>query len=171
MITIRIPSCDFLSQPYYDDVVNAVPLERLQCSCGRFGCLVRHGYYNRKVKMKSCVIQIRILRLICKACGRTHALLLSEMVPYSQIPYRDQKDLILASETHHSFSDILQQNLCIDENNAAYVIRTFRGHWKALLLQAGICLTDDLVSFCFSAFSRQFMQIRDIPNQLIVIPT
>lgn len=171
MITIQIPSCDSLSQTYYDDVVNAVPLDKLRCSCGQSGCLIRHAYYSRKIKMKSCVIRLRILRLVCKACGRTHAVLLSEMVPYSQIPFQDQKDLIAASETHTSYADILQRNLCIDENNAAYVIRSFRMHWKTRLLRAGIPLGDHLISFCFFLFSRQFMQIKDVPNQLIRIPT
>ena len=121
--------------------------------------------------MKSRVIRIRILRLICKACGRTHALLLSEMVPYSQLPFQDQRDLIAASEKHTSFAEILQRNLCIDENNAAYIIRSFRMHWKTRLLHAGIPLGEHLISLCFFFFSRQFMQIKDIPNQLISIPT
>ena len=117
------------------------------------------------------MIRLRILRLICKACGRTHALLLSEMVPYSQITVQDQKDLITASEKHVSCADILQRNLCIDENNAAYVIRSFRIHWKARLLRTGIPLGDQLISLCFFFFSRQFMQIKDVSNQLIRIPT
>ena len=171
MITIQIPPCDFLSQFYYDDVVNAIPLDRLRCCCGQSGCLIRHAYYTRRIKMKSRVIRIRILRLICKACGRTHALLLSEMVPYSQLPFQDQRDLIAASEKHTSFAEILQRNLCIDENNAAYIIRSFRMHWKTRLLHAGIPLGEHLISLCFFFFSRQFMQIKDIPNQLISIPT
>ena len=171
MITVQIPSCDSLSQAYYDDVVNAIPLDRLRCSCGQSGHLIRHAYYIRKMKMKSCVIRLRILRLICKACGQTHAVLLSEMVPFSQIPFQDQKDLIAASENHTSYAAILQRNLCIDENNAAYVIRSFRMHWKTRLLYAGIPLGGHLISLCFFFFSRQFMQIKDIPNQLISIPT
>ena len=171
MITIQIPSCDFLSQSYYDDVVNAIPLDKLRCCCGQSGCLIRHAYYTRKIKIKSCVVQLRILRLICKACGRTHAVLLSEMVPYSQIPLKDQVNLIIASERHVSFSAILQDNLCIDENNAAYVIRSFRMHWKTRLINAGISLGGQLISLCFFFFSRQFMQIKDVPNQLISIPT
>lgn len=171
MITIQIPSCDFLSQSYYDDVINAISLEKLRCCCGQSGCLNRHAYYARRIKMKSCVIRLRILRLICKSCGRTHAVLLSEMVPYSQIPLQDQKDLIEASEKHTSYADILQRNLCIDENNAAYIIRSFRKHWKTRLLHAGIPLDEHLISLCFFFFSRQFMQIKDIPNQLIWIPT
>ena len=171
MITIQIPSCDFISQAYYDDVVNAISLNKLRCSCGQSGRLSRPAYYTRTIKMKSRVIWLRILRLICKACGRTHAVLLSEMVPYSQIPLKDQVNLIIASEKHVSFSAILQDNLCIDENNAAYVIRSFRMHWKTRLLRAGISLAEDLSVSCFSFFSIQFMQIKNIPNQLIFLPT
>ena len=171
MITIQIPPCDSISQAYYDDVVNAIPLDKLRCCCGQSGGLIRHAYYSRKIKMKSRVIRLRILRLICKACGRTHAVLLSEMVPYSQIPFQDQKDLIAALETHTSYADILQRNLCMDENNAAYVIRSFRTHWKARLINAGISLGDRLISLCFSIYSCQFMQIKDVPYQLIRIPT
>ena len=171
MITIQIPSCDSLSPASYDDTVNAIPLDRLRCCCGQVGCLIRQAYYTRRIKMKSCVIRLRILRLICKSCGRTHAVLLSEMVPFSQIPLQDQKDLIAASEKHMSHADILQRNLCIDENNAAYIIHSFRMHWKIRLLHAGISLGEHLISLCFFFFSRQFMQIKDIPNQLIRIPT
>ena len=48
MITVQIPSCDSLSQAYYDDVVNAIPLDRLRCSCGQSGHLIRHAYDESK---------------------------------------------------------------------------------------------------------------------------
>ncbi|RKJ59876.1 hypothetical protein D7Y06_25235 [Roseburia sp. 1XD42-69] len=56
----------------------------------------------------------------------------------------------------------------MDESNCRYIIRCFLMHWKQLLLSAQISLFNrtTLIHDCFSAFSRQFMQIRCTPNIL-----
>ena len=59
----------------------------LECNnCHRRGECIRHGYYERgyllTVEDVLASTRIRILRVRCKHCGRTHAILPEEIVPY-----------------------------------------------------------------------------------------
>ena len=59
----------------------------LECnSCHRRGECIRHGYYERGYLLTAEDVlsgtRIRILRVRCKHCGRTHAILPEEIVPY-----------------------------------------------------------------------------------------
>ena len=59
----------------------------LECNnCHRRGECVRHGYYERGYRLTAEDIvagtRIRILRVRCKHCGRTHAILPEEIIPY-----------------------------------------------------------------------------------------
>lgn len=171
MITVFVNKCNRFNQRFYDDVITGLPMHSLRCTCGHAGCLSRHAYYYRTVKFLSESVRLRVLRLVCSFCGKTHAVLLSMIVPYSQIILEDQRDIITASESGSPMSDIFQRNLCLDENNAASVIRSFRRHWKQRLKSSGISLLEDPTIPCFSHYSRQFMQIKKTPNLLFLSPT
>lgn len=123
--------------------------------------------------MKGEILALTVVRVRCTACGHTHALLLSSMVPYSQIPLNVQVIAIHAYESGYSPSCILEGHHFIDENNLKAVIRSYRLHWKERLRSA--CLSFDewgsLVTGCFSHFSRQFMQIKTTVNKLFLLPT
>lgn len=56
---------------------------RCPYGCGR-NCLRIHGYYARCVEMRGRVSRVRITRLSCSRCGRTHALFGVGIVPYSR---------------------------------------------------------------------------------------
>lgn len=91
MITIFVRDCNQISQSFYDSVIYDLQLHQLTCSCSHSACLSVHGYYKRTVKLSSGAIRLRVCRVKCSECGATHALLLSSMVPYSQIPLSDQQ--------------------------------------------------------------------------------
>ncbi|MDB8699165.1 hypothetical protein, partial [Mediterraneibacter gnavus] len=103
----------------------------------------------------------------------THALLLSSMVPYSQIPLALHVRLIQAYEHETGFRNILEEQYLVDENNLKSIIRNYRLHWKQRLLSMRLYLPDipSLISGCFSLFSRQFMQIKSTSNKLFILPT
>ena len=91
MITIFAGNCNQISQSFYDSVIFDLPLHQLTCSCGHSACLSIHGYYRRAVKLPSGTVRLRDCRVKCSECGNTHALLLSSMVPYSQVTLPDQQ--------------------------------------------------------------------------------
>lgn len=173
MITINTENYNYISQDFYNKTIDSLDLALIPCTCGHSGCLIRYGSYKRKVQLKEKVYALSITRVYCKSCGRTHALLLSSMVPYSQIPLAVQTSLIVAYEHGLSFQHTLSQQLCIDENNIKSVIRSYRLHWRERLRSATLSLADvhTLITGCFSHFSRQFMQIKITCNKLFIPPT
>ena len=166
MITVYFKDCNRFSQNIYKKVIDNLPIFQLKCSCGKSGCLILFGKYERQVKYMSRSISIEIQRVRCRECGRTHALLPSLLVPYSWIPLKDQQDILRSVEEGRSFLAVLERNPLIDESDVKYIVRQFRRHWKQRLLSAGLTLCDELIKPCFSRFSRQFMQIHRTPNIL-----
>lgn len=173
MITILTDNCNAISQNLYDNILNSLQEHQLECTCGHSGCLSVHGYYSRKIKFEDSYISLRIRRMICSFCKATHALLLSTIVPYSQIPLSVQVNIIDCHERSLDFTPIMQAHPSIDESNIRYVIKQYLCYWLERLLSVSLCLcsSKSFVSRCFASFSRQFMQIKRTPNQLFVNTT
>lgn len=152
-------------------MISRIQLHLVKCPCGKSGCLIRYGYYTRKVKIMSTLISLVVQRVRCRECGHTHALIPSPLVPYSQIPMNDQQELLDCMEKHRPLEDVMQRNILIDENNAKYIHRQFLRHWKQRLLSIGAAISDALTIPCLTVYSRQFMQIHRTPNILYQPPT
>ena len=95
------------------------------------------------------------------------------MVPYSQVSLADQVAIIDNYETHQSQESVMSSNPLIDENNIRYIIRIYLKHWKQRLLAEKISLHQvlGLVRACFLHYSRQFMQIKNVPNIIFINTT
>lgn len=171
MITVLFEDCNTFSQDIYDQAIHAIQLHTVECTCGKKGCLVFYGHYKRHLKYRSEDILLKVQRVLCNECGQTHALLLSEIVPYSQIPLEDQQEILECTENSRSPETILDRNLLIDENNVKYIVRQYKRHWKQRLLSIGKTLRDRLTVPCLHTFGRQFMQIHRTGNILFVPPT
>lgn len=173
MITIKTENYNLISQDFYNKTIDSLDLSLIPCTCGHSGCLIRYGSYKRNVQLKDKTISLSLVRVYCNVCGHTHALLLSSLVPYSQIPLNLQITAIHAYESGHPLEHILTDQCFIDENNLKAVIRSYRLHWKERLRSAGLAVSEwfSLVSGCFSHFSRQFMQIKTTVNKLFLLPT
>ena len=173
MITVLVNENNPVSQDFYDSVINSLQIHRIFCSCGHAGCLHIHAYYERHLKTPSGRIKLRICRVKCECCGKTHAILPSFIVPYSQISLQDQTAVIQASETGSSMETVMQGNAYIDESNCRHIIRQYRKYWKQKLLSQKISLSpvSSLVSACFHFFFRQFMQIKSTSNILFLNTT
>ena len=173
MITIKTENYNLISQDFYNKTIDSLDLNLIPCTCGHSGCLIRYGYYKRNVQLKDDVITLTLVRVYCTACGHTHALLLSSIVPYSQIPLNVQVSAIHAHESGLTLHRILADQCFIDENNLRSVIRSYRLHWKERLRSADLSFSEraSLVIGCFSHFSRQFMQIKTTVNKLFLLPT
>lgn len=163
MITRIFRNFKRITQEIYGKVTAALPIYMLRCSCGHAGCLVRHGYYSRRLKTLGETIILRILRVKCKECGRTHAILPEVVVPYSQIPADLQQYMLLYPLGSPELEELMQSNCDITESNILAVRSRYRRNWKERLLTMGMRVQTDIVDLIkgsFSVFHRQFMQIR-----------
>ena len=86
MITVKTENYNLISQDFYNKTMDSLDLNLISCTCGHSCCLIRHGSYKRSVQLADRILSLSVVRVYCKACGHTHALLLSSMIPYSQIP-------------------------------------------------------------------------------------
>lgn len=144
MITLSVEIRNPLNKKNYDDILSSIQFHQLTCTCGHSACLSVHGYYLRGLKTPDGIIRLRLCRLRCHECRRTHAL-----------------------------RSLLDRIPCIDENNVKYIMRSYLHHWKQRLLSCGIpiCPLKELVSRCFSSYCRQFMQVKRTPNILFPMTT
>lgn len=172
MITVLVQNHKTFSQESYEKIVESLDFFAIRCSCGHAGCLIKYGSYKRTVRIGTERIEFSIQRVFCNNCRRTHALLLSVMVPYSQIALSIQTDIILNHESGDNRSiEVLAENPVLDEREVCCIIAKYKRFWKQRCLSAEIALTDSLILSCFHAYSMQFMQIRRGINILFVPPT
>lgn len=168
MITFSADFCNPISQDFYDGLVTRIQFHQLSCPCGHSACLTVHGYYTRHVKQGDGSIPLRICRLKCSCCGKTHSLIPAFLVPYSQVSLPDQAAIIASSENGGMALHVMERTPSIDENTISSILRRYRRFWQQRLLSEAIPLLPLhlLVHRSFEAFGRQFLQIRGTPNLL-----
>jgi hypothetical protein len=166
MITITEQKIKCFSQQSYDEMIEELPFHKLSCTCGRRSDLVRHGRYNRFVKVSARMESIKVLRVLCKSCGKTHALLPEWIVPFSSVLLKDHIEIIKTHLSGESIKPVMAENPMIDESNIRYIVKQFRRHWLQRLATCRISLDKHIIHACFQTFSRQFMQIKCTPNLL-----
>ena len=94
MITLKVDKLNReISQKLYDEIIESVDIHLLECTCKRHNMVV-HGYYSRNIKTHNGNVELVILRVRCKECGKTHAVLISFIVPYQSIEMPVQIEII-----------------------------------------------------------------------------
>ena len=173
MITLFVEENNPLTPTFYNSFIADLQFHQLKCPCGHAGGLSIHGYYHRFVKTSEGKLCFNICRVVCEACGKTHALLLSTMVPYSQLSLQDQVQIIEAYESDMPTASLLKDNGAIDESSIRHVTSNYRRHWKQRLISLSISITSisAMINQCFLAYSRQFMQIKRTLNYLFLDTT
>lgn len=173
MITVFVSENNPISQKAYDDSMNQADPFCLPCTCGCQGSLIRYGSYCRHVKAGGAKFPLIIRRVLCLSCGRSHALIPSSLVPYSQIPLEDQVSLMEVFEEGGSPEAILDSNPQIDDRTPFRLIRMYLIYWRERLLSERIALRPlvRLTRQCLSLFGKQFMQIKNTPNIFYPPPT
>lgn len=169
MITFIGDNFKSFSQESYNKFLKDINIYELPCSCDIKGHFIKYGHYNRNIKIAGKSITLRIQRLLCKSCGKTHALLPKDLVPYSQISVHDHIFIIEAYLSLNSYEDIMINNEFINENTISYIINKFRCVWHQALLSLDLSVKSKLdlvVSRCLIHFKRQFMQIKSTINIL-----
>jgi hypothetical protein len=173
MILISVSDYNQFSQDFYDSLIAGLQFHRLTCSCGHSACLSVHAYYTRGILLPDGLHHLRVCRVRCSECGRTHAILPSSLVPYDRISLPDQYTVVCAYEDGSDRNAVCEQNPSIDENNVKSIIRRYTRFWRERLLSESVRLTEisSLVCSCFSFYSMQFMQIRRTPARLFSFTT
>jgi hypothetical protein len=173
MITIITEECNGISQDSYDNTIDSIQACQLKCSCGRCGCLVGHGSYTRFVKTALGRIPLAIRRVQCSFCNATHALLLSGIVPYSQVPLVDHAAIASSYENGGSGMEAMDKNPELSPSQVFYIFSLYICLWRQRLLSEHIPLSPAhaLTAPCLRCFGRQFMQIKSTRNVLFVPPT
>lgn len=158
MIIIHCDEVNEVSQKYYDKLISLIDLLLLICPhCSHTGVTV-HCYYDRLVKTKNGIFKLLVLRVRCRFCKKTHAILPDAIVPYSSVTLEDTITIIL-SESSESNENPLQKNLFLDYSDVYRVRRNFKKFWKDRLVSFGLQIDNQISQRCIETFRRQFMQI------------
>ena len=168
MITVFTSDFNSISQRSYDNLISDIQIHQLECPCCRHsGQMSYYGRYKRHVFISGKRPCIYIQRVKC-SCGRTHAILPSSIVPYSDVMLWAQLFIALNGSGLIAVTKLMNAGVNIDERTARYIWRNYVLKWKQRLSSYMISLSDypSLVSECFQCFFRQFMQIKRTPNIL-----
>ena len=165
MITLKVDKLNReISQKLYDEIIASVDIHLLECTCKRHNMVV-HGYYTRKTNNGN--IELVILRVRCKDCGKTHAVLISFIVPYQSIEMSVQIKIIANSD----IEKIMYCNPSIDELDIYRVKERFRLRYKSFMKSLNLTFEDDLVFLSFKYFKSNFMQIHKGVYNLYTVST
>ena len=167
MITLKVDKLNReISQKLYDEIIESVDIHLLECTCKRHNMVV-HGYYSRNIKTHNGNVELVILRVRCKDCGKTHAVLISLIVPYQSIEMSVQIKII----TDNDIEKIMYCNPNIDELDIYRVKERFRLRYKSFMKSLNLTFEDDLVFLSFKYFKSNFMQTHRGVYNLNVIST
>lgn len=168
MITLKIKKTNInITQKIYDEYIEKVGIHTLNCSCGGHE-LVRHGYYNRKVKTTVGTITIRILRVKCKRCNATHAIFLSIVVPYQMIQLNIQINILKGAIDEKVLMD---NNPDISEQDIKQVRKRYKKKFEKWMELERLSFEDDLVTAAYNTLNETFMQMKKIRKFVLVQST
>lgn len=168
MITLMINHLNTeLTQDLYDSYIHELDLHHLPCTCSHHD-MVRYGTYQRNVITASTRFHLTVVRLLCKECGRTHAVLPSSIVPWQYLQLGIQIQILSHPELN---DDLMVNNPNIDEQLISRVKNNFKKKYKPWMHSEGLCFDDDLVSNAFLSFMSNFMQMHKGTYQLFSFST
>lgn len=171
LFTIKDFKSDF--QKSYDNAIHSIQIHQVSCPhCNHYN-LIQHGIYERGILTDEEKIQLKVSRVKCQFCSKTHALLPVQLVPYQQIPLETQLDVIKDSLSEEKLAPSLEKHPFVDEFSAKMILLRFYTFWMERLKSLSIQISpiDTLIKSCVSHYHLQFMQIRKVPISLFVLPT
>lgn len=163
MISLKIDNFkDELNQQFYDEHINLIDIHSLSCTCGSHDNVI-HGYYKRKVRTDKENIKLRIVRIRCKGCGKTHAILLSLIIPYKSVCLNTSIRIIKKD----NIDSLMTSNIQIDEQIIFRIRKIFNEKYKKWMTLSKLTFNDDLVFKSFIDFKSNFLQVRKGSYNLI----
>ena len=185
MITLFTDSHNTLNQKSYITLIDKTDIHSLTCpSCHQAGHVVKHAYYYRPLKTPvDGDVSLCILRVKCQFCGKTHAVVPSTIVPYSQVSLDDHLDVISCVDHDDKTCSISVNNDKLKHFlSSGYfhlsiitirnILNRFIHYWWSRLVSALIPLScDQIVQGCFKHYSRQFMQCSSCIQNILYVPS
>lgn len=114
------------SNQYYEHI-NQLDTSKLQCpKCLSISTCQRHAYYSRFFIHKSQKYELSILRVRCKHCSSTHALLPSFLLPYFQIVVEDVIQILNLS-SRDQYYRFLDNHCLLEETHIYHIKKRFQG--------------------------------------------
>ena len=163
MISLKVNNCNGeLNQQFYENCINHIDVHSLSCTCGGHDNVI-HGYYERKVRTNKGDISLKIIRIRCKCCGKTHAVHVSLIIPYKSVCLSTSIRII----KNEHIDSLMTDNIKIDEQVIFRIKRTFNERYKKWMSLSGLTFEDDLVLKSFIDFKSNFLQVRKVPYNLI----
>lgn len=92
-----------LNNKIYNDIVGNLDIKNLRCSCHNDNCFIHHGTYTRKLSFLGCIHRINIIRVKCKCCNKTHAILIETIIPYFINSYNDIININISNDADSSY--------------------------------------------------------------------
>lgn len=148
-----------INQDSYDDIVNNIDYKSIVCPyCMNVG-FRRTGFYYRYLETADThsIFRLKVLRVRCEACNRTHAVFVLYIIPYSRISaitkhavlqYQSLAKALAASE----FSFLSLEQL-------KRIFQVFKKVWASLLWTHNLTLqTEDLQYKATVVCNHTFMQ-------------
>lgn len=142
---------DLLNQ--YKEDCALLSVHMIKCPYCKQYAMVKHGYYNRSIKFSLQKYDINILRVKCKNCGRTHAVLPPFIIPYIQTSLFDAIEILKQY-------DAGTLNL-FDNVDYIYLIKIYKNKWKQRLQSLGHTLKDEILAIimaCINNYNRYIFQ-------------
>ncbi len=99
MIITNNPYKIKLNQKIYDKIVCSINFDSISCDNCSHHHWTRHSYYSRCIDYFFGKLKIIITRIICCHCGKTHAILIEGMIPFSSLNF---SDIINVLSSHNS---------------------------------------------------------------------
>ena len=151
---------------YDDRYLDQIDLHRLPCTCDRHD-MVLHSCYERYIRTSHGKFKLLVTRVRCKSCGKTHAILLSSIVPWQSVKLAVQIRILKDDQMDRLTKD----NIHIDEQVISRVKKNFKNRYRAWMLSFHLTFDDDLVFHAYRSFRSNFMQVRKGSYQLFPIST
>lgn len=76
------------TQKIYDAVVNSLDLSLIKCPHCHHNKWHYHGNHDRSAGL-FCYCKIRVTRIKCANCDKTHVILVQDMIPFSSLNHND----------------------------------------------------------------------------------
>lgn len=107
MIILRHTNINFNInfQKEYHKLLSNINLSKIECSC-RHHDWTTHCQYKRYIDFFGLKLRIKINRIRCLHCGKTHAILIENIIPYSCINQDDVITLFTKDNTSDQSSYI-----------------------------------------------------------------
>lgn len=101
MIITNNPYKININQTIYNKIISRLDFSAIICPYCSHNEWAAHSKYERYVNFLSMRFKIKITRIICLHCGRTHAILVEDMIPFSCLGYSDIKLILSSSIDDH----------------------------------------------------------------------